>query len=286
VRFTFVHEQRKEFPVKLLCDILQVSRNGYYDWVGRPPSARERRREELLGQIRQAHQESNCIYGSPRVHAELEARGVACCLNTVAKLMKEGKIASKTRRRFVMQTTDSRHLCPIAANVLDRCFEQEAPNRAWVADLTYVQTDEGWLYLAAVMDLYSRKIVGWAMAGHMRAELCTDALEMALERRDPGKDLLHHSDRGVQYACDEYQELLDKYKITCSMSRKGNCHDNAVMESFFATLKTEQIYHDHYATREQARQAIFQYIEVFYNRQRRHSALGYQSPEAFEASSR
>ena len=267
-----------------MCDILDVSRNGYYDWRNRPTSARELRRARLGEQISQVHAQSRKIYGSPRIHAELQAIGVVCCLNTVADIMKEAGIRSKLRRRFVVRTTDSKHGCPVAPNVLARNFEQKAPNVVWVTDITYLHTDEGFMYLAAVLDLFSRKIVGWAMADHMKASLCCDALNMALQQRQPGADLLAHSDRGVQYACDEYQELLSKYGIEASMSAKGNCYDNAVMESFFGTLKTEAVYHEHYATHEQARQSIFEYIEVFYNRQRRHSALGYLSPEAFEAS--
>jgi putative transposase len=284
VRFACLEQQRKEFPVQLLCEILKVSRSGYYDWRERPASPQQQRRRQLLEQIRRVHERSRQIYGSPRIHAELKAAGVACCENTVAMLMKSGRIRSKLRRRFVVQTTDSRHACPIAPNLLERSFQQTTPNTVWVADLTYVQTQEGWLYLAAVLDLCSRKIVGWAMAEHMRAELCCDALNMGLRQRRPGAELLHHSDRGVQYACEEYQTLLAEHGIEVSMSRRGDCYDNAVMESFFGTLKTEQVYHNSYTTREEARQSIFEYIEVFYNRQRRHSALGYQSPEAFEAS--
>jgi putative transposase len=282
VRFAFI-KGHEEFPVTLMCDILQVSRNGYYDWRDRPPSLRKQRQAQLTERIRAAHEQSRRIYGSPRIHADLKAAGEICCENTVAKLMRQAGIRSKLRRRFVVRTTDSKHGCPVAPNVLEQSFEQTAANVAWVADITYIHTDEGFLYLAAVLDLFSRKIVGWAMADHMRAELCCDALNMALQQRRPGAELLHHSDRGVQYACDEYQALLDKHRIEVSMSAKGNCYDNAVMESFFGTLKTESVYHEHYATHEQARQSIFDYIEAFYNRQRRHSALGYLSPEDFEA---
>jgi putative transposase len=213
--------------------------------------------------------------------------GVKVCRNTVAKLMKKAGIASKVRRRFAVRTTDSRHDHPVAVNVLERRFDVDAwqkPDQAWCTDITCVwTTDQGWLYLAAVMDLCSRRIVGWAMADHLRAELCLDALGMALEQRRPGQGLLHHSDRGVQYACEAYQSLLEERGITCSMSGVGNCYDNAAMESFFGTLKTELVYHERYATHEQARRSIFEYVEVFYNRQRRHSALGYRSPVAFEA---
>ena len=267
-----------------MCATLNVSRSGYYASLRRPVSQRQQRREELIEQIRQAYQQNRCIYGSPRVHAELVARQVSVCVNTVARLMKQTGLHSKIKRRFVVHTTDARHDHPVASNVLDRCFAAQTPNCKWCCDITYVPTNEGFLYLAAVIDLYSRRIVGWAMADHLRADLCLDALTMALACRRPASGLLHHSDRGVQYACEQYQQLLADHGIEVSMSRTGNCHDNAVMESFFGTLKTELIYHEQYTTRQQARSSIFEYIEVFYNRQRRHSAIGYQSPETFEAS--
>lgn len=267
-----------------MCITLNVSRSGYYAWLDRPISPRQQRRQELMEQIRQVHEQSRKTYGSPRVHAELADRRIEACVNTVARLMKQAGLRSKIKRRFVVRTTDSLHPHPIAPNVLDRQFAAEAPDRKWCCDITYIPTAEGFLYLAAVIDLCSRKIVGWAMADHLRTELCVDALAMALERRRPGQGLLHHTDRGVQYACEQYQRLLAEHGIEASMSRTGNCYDNAVMESFFGTLKTELVYHEQYATRNQARQSIFAYIEVFYNRQRRHSAIGYKSPEAFEAS--
>jgi transposase InsO family protein len=267
-----------------MCQTLEVSRSGYYAWKNRPVSARRQRREELIGQIRQVHEASRCLYGSPRIHAELADRRIDVCVNTVARLMKQAQIRSRVKRRFVVHTTDSNHPHPIAANVLDRQFQATAPGQKWCCDITYVPTDQGWLYLAAVMDLCSRKIVGWSMAEHLRAELCVDALQMAIDRQRPEAGLLHHSDRGVQYACDEYQQLLSDQGIVASMSRTGNCYDNAAMESFFGTLKTELIYQEHYATADQAKAAVFEYIEVYYNRQRRHSAIGYKSPEAFEAS--
>jgi transposase InsO family protein len=267
-----------------MCQVLQVSRSGYYAWRERPQSAQAQRRDQLLEQIETAHAESRQTYGSPRVHAELQAQGVACSKNTVAKLMRENGIRSKRRQRFVVRTTDSRHEHPIFENRLDRQFQQAAPNQAWAADITYVPTNEGWLYLAAVIDLCSRAVVGWATADHLRAELPCRALQQALQQRGCVDELLHHSDRGVQYACDEYQQLLADWEITPSMSRVGNCYDNAVVESFFGTLKTELIHHETYESRAAARQALFEYIEVFYNRQRRHSALGYRSPIEYEAS--
>jgi len=284
VKFTWIEQHREEFELPILCDTLKVSRSGYYAWLKRPVSPRQKRREELTERIRKVHEDSRCTYGSPRVHAELADRQVKVCVNTVAGLMKQAGLQSKIRRQFVVHTTESQHDHPIAANVLDRQFAAETPNRKWCCDITYVPTDEGFLYLAAVIDLCSRKIVGWAMADHLRSELCLDALSMALTQRRPGQGLLHHSDRGVQYACQSYRQMLAENGIEASMSRTGNCYDNAVMESFFSTLKTELIYHEHYATRAQARSSIFEYIEVFYNRQRRHSAIGYKSPEAFEAS--
>jgi putative transposase len=274
----------EEFRVDLMCHVLQVSRSGYYAWRRRPASAQARRRSQLLEQIQAAHAESRKTYGSPRVHAELEAQGVSCSKNTVAKLMREHALRSKMRRRFVVRTTDSRHEHPVFENRLNQQFEQPSTDRAWAADITYIATAEGWLYLAAVIDLCSRRIVGWATADHLRAELPCQALQRALDERDPTSELLHHSDRGVQYACDEYQQLLAEWGIAPSMSRTGNCYDNAVMESFFGTLKTELVHHETYHSRAAARQALFEYIEVFYNRKRRHSALGYRSPMEYEAS--
>jgi putative transposase len=274
----------KEFRVDLMCHVLQVSRSGYYAWRRRPASAQAQRRSRLLEQIQAAHAESRQTYGSPRVHAELEAQGVSCSKNTVAKLMREHALRSKMRRRFVVRTTDSRHEHPVFENRLNQQFEQASTDQAWAADITYIPTAEGWLYLAAVIDLCSRRIVGWATADHLRAELPCEALKRALDQRDPTSELLHHSDRGVQYACDEYQQLLAQWGIAPSMSRTGNCYDNAVMESFFGTLKTELIHHETYDSRAAARQALFEYIEVFYNRKRRHSALGYRSPMEYEAS--
>jgi putative transposase len=278
-----MREHRGHYPVRLMCEVLDVSPAGYYAWGKRPASKRSERQMKLNEQIREAHEDSRRTYGSPRVTAELKDRGVSVCENTVAKLMKREGLKAKTKRRFVPRTTDANHSNPIAPNRLERDFTAAAPDRKWTGDITYVATDEGWLYLAVVMDLYSRRIVGWAMRDHLKSELVSEALEMALQMRRPCAGLLHHSDRGVQYACSDYQLLLKENGITGSMSRSGNCYDNAVSESFFGTLKTELVHNEHYATHEQARRSIFEYIEVFYNRQRRHSSLGYLSPEAFEA---
>ena len=283
MRFAFIQQHAEEFPVDVMCQVLAVSRSGYYAWRERPASGQAQRREELVKRIHAAHADSRQNYGSPRICAELRAQGLMCCENTIAKLMKDHGIRSKMRRRFVVRTTDSRHGHPMAENRLNQQFDVPAPNQVWAADITYVPTGEGWLYLAVVIDLCSRKVVGWAADDHLRAELPAAALQMALLQRRPQGALLHHSDRGVQYACDEYQGMLARHGIECSMSRRGNCYDNAVVESFFGTLKTELIHHHTYPTRNQARLALFEYLEVFYNRKRRHSALGYRSPAEYEA---
>ena len=284
MRFAWIKEHAKEFAVSVMCDALNVSISGYYAALGRKPSRRRQRREELVAQIRAAHEQSHQIYGSPRIYIELKEQGVAVCLNTVAKYMQQEQIRSKVKRPFRLLTTDSNHPFAVAGNLLDRDFEAAAPDCKWCCDITYVATDEGPLYVAVVIDCCSRRIVGWEMADHLRAELCIEALRMAVERRRPPSGLLHHSDRGVQYACCAYREFLERAGMIASMSRTGNCYDNALMESFFATLKGELVHHEHYATRAAARSSIFKYIEVFYNRRRRHSAIGYRSPEQFEAS--
>ena len=283
MKFAFVNEHRRRWPVQVICRVLRVSRSGFYRWRVRKPSARQIRRQQLLEKIRVAHRENQELYGSPRIHRGLLIDGEMVSRNTVAKLMRQAKIRAKTRRKFVPRTTDSRHRQPVADNLLQRDFGAQAPDRKWVADITYVPTGQGWLYLAAVLDCFSRKIVGWAMNDQMPTDLVSDALKMALHQRRPGQGLIHHSDRGVQYASEDYQQLLAWHGITVSMSGRGNCYDNAMMESFWATLKTERIHQEQYATHEQARQSIFEYIEVFYNRQRLHSSLGYVSPESFEA---
>ena len=283
MKFAFIRDHLAgAFPVDVACDALEVSRAGYYAWRTRKPSARAARREELATKVKAVHAANRRVYGSPRVCAALRASGEAVCENTVAKVMRERGIRAKSKRRYVPRTTDSGHGRPVADNVLARRFEAEVPDRKWAADITYVPTDEGWLYVAAVIDLCSRKVVGWSMADHMRTDLVADALRMALARRSPCPGLLHHSDRGVQYASDDYQALLASRGIVCSMSGKGDCYDNAVMESFWGTLKTELVNHERYGTREQARASVFEYVEVFYNRHRLHSSLGYLSPEQFE----
>jgi transposase InsO family protein len=284
VKFAFIVEHRKRWPVSVICRVLRVARSGFYAWRKRKPSRRSQRQQRLLEQIRIVHQENRELYGSPRVHRALRVGGQSVSRNTVAKLMRKAKIRAKVRKKFYPRTTDSAHQQPVAINRLDRDFVAESSNRKWLADITYVPTDQGWLYLAAVLDCFSRKIVGWSMADHLETDLASDALKMAITQRAvTGADLLHHSDRGVQYASDDYQQLLRKHGIEASMSGRGDCYDNAMMESFWATLKTELVHHNTYATREQARQSIFEYVEVFYNRRRLHSSLGYVSPESFEA---
>ena len=284
MKFRFIKEHLADaYPLEVACEVLEVSRSGYYAWRDRPTSARARRREELAEKVKAVHEHNRGVYGSPRVFRALKAGGESVCENTVAKVMRERQIRAKSKKKFLPRTTDSRHEQPLAPNVLGRQFEAQLPDRKWAVDITYVPTEEGWLYLAGVIDLCSRKVVGWAMADHLRTELVSDALSMALARRRPGAGLLHHSDRGVQYASEDYRHLLRSHGIECSMSGRGDCWDNAVMESFWGTLKTELVNHEHYQTREQARASIFEYVEVFYNRQRLHSSLGHLSPEQFEA---
>lgn len=279
--YAFLDEHRCCWPVTVLADTLDVSASGYYAWKDRPASQRQQRRDRLQVEITAIHEQVKGRYGSPRIHAELVATGHGCCVNTVAAVMRQAGIRAKTARKF-KHTTDSKHSRPVAENVLARQFTPAGPNQAWVADITYIPTREGWLYLAAVEDLYSRMVVGWSMAATMTSRLVVDALEMAVQRRLPGEELLAHSDRGSQYASEHYQRVLSKHGIECSMSEVGQCWDNAPMESFFGSLKKELVHDEDYQTRTQAKASIFEYIEVFYNRQRRHSTLGYQSPQQYE----
>jgi transposase InsO family protein len=281
VTFAWIEERMGEYPVTLLCHALGVSRSGFYAWRSRKPSAAEVRRGELTAEIAVIHAEVKARYGSPRMHAELVGRGHACCVNTVAEVMREAGIAAKTKRKF-RQTTDSNHALAVAENVPDRQFEPTEPNAAWVADITYVPTREGWLYLAVVVDLFSRLVVGWSMDATMTSRLVVDAVSMAVAGRRPGVGLVAHSDRGSQYASEHHRRALGEAGATCSMSRRGNCWDNAPAESFFASLKKELIHGEDYATREDAQASIFEYVEVFYNRVRRHSALGYLTPAEYE----
>jgi putative transposase len=281
VRFAFIAEEKAAFPVRLLCRTLQVSRAGFYAWQGRPPAPRARADDRLGLEIAAIYAESRQRYGSPRVHAELADRGCRTSRKRVARLMRARGLAARRRRRCRV-TTHSRHPFPLAPNVLARQFDRPQPDRAWVTDITYIPTGEGWLYLAVLLDLCSRLAVGWAMSDRITDDLTLDALGMALARRRPPPGLLHHSDRGSQYASDDYQRLLAQHGIVGSMSRRGNCWDNAVAESFFATIKVELVHDATWATRAAARAELVEYLEVFYNGQRRHSALGYLSPRAFE----
>lgn len=273
-----------QFTVVDCCRVLKVSRSGFYRWLKHPVGNRELHRDELLNQIRIVHEQSRRSYGAPRIHQALRHRGINRNRKTIARIMREYCIKSKIARRFKVRTTDSNHAHPVALNQLNRRFNVPAPNAVWLCDITYIPTGEGFLYLAGVMDLFSRRIVGWSMASHLRVELVEAALTMAIRQRDPEPGLVHHSDRGVQYCCGEYRGLMEAWGMSASMSRTGDCYDNAPKESFWATLKKELMAEAAFATRAEARAAIFEYIEVFYNRQRIHSSLGYVSPEQFEAS--
>jgi transposase InsO family protein len=284
VKFAFIRDNIGYFDVIVMCDVLRVATSGYYAWCKRPESARAKRARELAEQIRIVHAASRRTYGSIRVCKHLRKSGTVVCRNTIAKLMKEAGIRAKTCKKFRVSTTDSNHNNPVAPNVLDRRFVVSELDKVWVTDITYLHTGEGVLYLAGIMDLCSRRIIGWSMSETMTAQLVVDAMDMAVKARDPHPGLMHHSDRGVQYTCGRYREFLAEHDITVSMSRRGNCYDNAVMESFWGKLKTEELYDHELATRDHARAIVFDYIEVFYNRLRSHSALGYISPDQFEAS--
>lgn len=284
MKFAFIKQHRERFPVRDQCRVLGVSASGFYRWLDEPVGKRQRARAELGERIAKVHADSRGVYGSPRVCATLRQEGHRVCRNTVAKAMRSLGIQARTHRRFRVSTTDSAHTHAPAPNVLDRGFRVAQLNRVWLTDITYIPTGQGWLYLAGVMDLCSRRIIGWSMAEHMRAELVLDALHMALAAREPAAGLVHHSDRGVQYACEAYRGVLASRGITVSMSRAGECYDNAPKESFWGTLKRELVHLERFDTRAQARAAVFDYIECFYNRTRLHSALAYQSPASFEAS--
>jgi transposase InsO family protein len=283
MRYAFIDEHRKTWPLAVMCAVLEVARSGYHAWKKRGVNQHTARRAELAEKIREIFIASRGTYGSPRIYRELLEAGEKVDRKTVAKVMKEAGLVAESPRRFVPATTDSSHDLPVAPNRLKQNFEASAPNTKWCADITYVWTKEGWLYLACVMDCFSRMIVGWSMSDSLKGPLVNAALRMALERRRPGEGLIHHSDRGSQYAAAIYQTLLSSHQIQPSMSRAGCCYDNAMMESLMATLKRELIHRTTFATRKEAESAIFEYIEGFYNRTRRHSSLGYLSPQAFEA---
>ena len=280
MKHRFIAEHWPRYGVKALCEVLQVSRSGYYAAQRRPPSARRQRQATLTERIREIHAVSRETYGAPRVHAELQAQGVPCCRNTVAKLMRQAQIVPRSIRRFRV-TTDSRNTLA-SVDLVQRRFAVQQPNQCWLSDVTYIPTREGWLYLAAVLDLYSRAVIGWAMSRTLSTPLVIVALYMALRQRGRGPAILH-SDRGCTYSAVDYRQILGAHGIQQSMSRKGDCWDNAPMESFFHTLKTELVMHCDYRTRDQARASLFDYMEVFYNRQRRHSTINHEAPLAFEA---
>lgn len=279
--FRFVDAEKARFPVSLLCRMLGVSKSGYYAWKMRPPSKRSREDAVLLEKIRQVHERSRSTYGYPRVHAELRALGIRCGRRRVARLMREAGLQGCTRGRKRKTTRRDPRATP-APDLVKRNFCATAPGRLWTADITYVRTGEGFLYLSFVLDVYSRRIVGWSMASHLRTELVVEALEMAVWRRKPAAGLVHHSDRGTQYTALSFGKKLEEVGIVPSMGRAGSALDNAISESFVSTLKCELIHRRRFPTREAARSAIFEYLEAFYNRRRLHSALGYMSPESYE----
>ncbi|OXS14587.1 IS3 family transposase [Zobellella denitrificans] len=282
LRYAFIDANQGQFSTALMCRVFEVSRSSYYEWRSRPPSPRKQQEKALKAKIRKHHEEGRATYGTRRIQKKLTGDGEAVSRRRVARLMKEEGLACKTRRKF-KATTNSKHDKPVAPNLLARHFSAEKPDQAYVGDITYIPTREGWLYLAVFIDLCSRAVVGWSMGSRMPASLVSDALSMAIWKRRPAAGLLVHSDRGSQYASDSFQRLLKQHDFKCSMSRKGNCWDNAPSESFFHTLKTELIYHEDFTTREEAKQAIFEYIEVFYNRLRLHSSNDYMSPLGYES---
>ncbi len=279
MRYACIDRRRNRYSIRMLCRSLQVSPSGYYAWRVRPESQRCRDDRQLTQLIRAVHAESDGTYGSPRIHAELTAEGVACGRAKVARLMHKAGLKGCPKRRFRVTTRSG---LARASNLLEQDFSAATANERWASDITYIWTGQGWLYLAVVMDLYSRRIIGWSMSRRINRHLVLSALNMALAQRRPQSDLIHHSDRGVQYLSDDFQDLLRKHRITCSMSDKGSCYDNAVVESFFATLKRERIKRRKYRTRDEARADVFDYIERFYNRKRRHGTIGNISPVEFE----
>jgi len=282
MKFQFVAKHQGRYPIRRICALLGISRSGYYAWRNRKPSQREHHMQILINHIQREYRRSRKTYGSPRVYAQLKKQGIACNQKTVAKYMRQEGLKGQRKYRRVV-TTNSKHDFPVAPNLLNREFQAERPNQKWVSDITYIRTAEGWLYLAGVLDLFSRKVVGWEMSSFIDADLVERALRMALYQRQPAIGLLHHSDRGSQYASHQIRDILATNHIQVSMSRRADCYDNAVMESFFGTLKNEWVHHQKYQTRSQARTDIFSYIEGFYNTVRLHSSLGYLSPNEFEA---
>ena len=281
MRFQFIEDHRDEFPVKLMCEVLEVSTSGYYAWRGRPPSKREMANRGLTAKIKEEFENSGETYGSPRIYQVMRKLGLMCSQNRVARLMREAGLKAKQTRRY-RSTTRRNKADRAAPNILQRDFSAEAPNQKWVADITYIATQEGWLYLATILDLFSRRVVGWAMSPRITTDLTLSALDMATGRCRPERGLIHHSDQGSQYTDSKYQAVLAAHGIVASMNGAGTWYDNAPMESFFATLKSELVHHRAYRSRAEASSDLFYYIEAWYNRSRLHSALGYESPEAHE----
>lgn len=282
MKYAAIDSMRQQYPISMLCELLEVSRSGYHEWRCRAPSARQRANERLVSQIRVLHAESFGSYGSPRIHAALRRRGQSVGRERVRRLMQEHQIVGRHRRKRC-RTTDSNHALPVAANLLNQNFACERPNTVWLADISYLPTDQGFLYFAGIKDLCTRKIVGWSMSDTIDAQLVVDALVMAFTRQRPSAGLVLHSDRGSQYASADFREKLKQYGMRQSMSRRGNCYDNAPMESFFSSLKGEYLEHQHFATHEAARRAVFAYVEGFYNPVRLHSGIGYRSPNELES---
>lgn len=281
MRFAFIEAEKAAYPVGIMCRLLRVARSGFYAWLERPESERSRIDQQLTVEVRSVFESSRRRYGSPRIHAELRGRGRAVGRHRVARLMRAEGLQARKRRRFV-NTTDSKHGHPVAPNLVQRNFEASAPNQVWAGDVTFIDTHDGWLYLAVLMDLFSRRIVGWAMSDKNDEALTLRALIMAVDQRAPEAGLIHHTDRGTTYASTEYQDKLQRHGLRCSMSRKGNCLDNAVAESFFSTLKTECTSRVTFPSREAARREVLEYVATFYNATRRHSTIGYRSPMEYE----
>ena len=287
MRYRFVAAERASYPVRRLCGVVGVAVSGFYAWLRRAPSRRREDDQRVSERIKEVFTSRRRTYGSPRIHAELRDAGIRISRKRVARLMREGGLTAAIRRRFP-RTTHSRHDDhAVAPNLLEQDFAADRPDTVWLADISYIPTGEGWLYLAAIKDMATREIVGWSMSDSLEAGSACEALRMAIQRRQPPAGLIHHSDRGVQYAGKDYQAILARHGLHCSMSRRGNCYDNAPMESFFGSLKNELVHRTSFPTREAARRALFDYIEVFYNRRRRHSGLGYLTPaQAYEQMAR
>jgi len=281
MKYQFIEKHRSQFAVEKMCRAFQISKSGYYAWRDRPKSKRDLENEQLDNLIKTIYRKNRGNYGSPRITEALNNQNIACSENRVARRMHSNGIKAKTKKRFKV-TTNSKHNHPIAENLLNQNFKAQRPNQVWASDITYIWTHEGWLYLAVILDLFSRQIVGWAMSHRLGQELVLNAFQQAVWRRRPESGVIFHSDQGVQYACHAFGDELQQHKFIQSMSGKGNCYDNAVVESFFHTLKTELIYFESYNTREEAKNSVFEYIEIYYNRDRIHSSLQYCSPVQFE----